>query len=152
MKRICSFLLALFSMAAFFMLDAYACDENISSLKERYRKAESIFVGTVESLEAYPKGRNWTLDGFNAYTVRFKTTKTWKGGEDSAREYVVMEASCGCPDMSIMFKQEKEYLVFAPEEDLVICNAVATDTKRAEEEMKKLNRFWFRTWATVFPF
>jgi hypothetical protein len=108
-------------------------------------------MGTVESVEPYPPGRNWTLDGLNAYTVRFNTTKTWKGAEKGAREYVLFEADCDCKGTSELPGLGKEYL-FTPDKDPSVCDAFATDTERVRNEIKRLNRFWFRTWAVLYPF
>ena|GEM_PF-2779991 len=151
MKRIYSIFLALLLTPVFFSENSYACSAYSSPLKERFRKAETVFVGTVESVEPYPPGRNWTLDGFNTYTVRFKATKTWKGAEKDDREYVVYEANCDCKGTSELPKLGKEYL-FTPDKDPNVCHAIATDTERGRNEIKRLDRFWFRTWATFYPY
>jgi hypothetical protein len=150
-KRIYSIFLALLLISVFFSENSYACSTYISPLKERFRKAETVFVGTVDSVELYPPGRNWALDGLNRYSVRFKTTKTWKGAEKGAREYVLFEAACDCDGRSEVPKLGKEYL-FMPDKDPSVCDAVAADTERGRNEIKRLDRFWFRTWATFYPF
>lgn len=151
MKQIYPIFLALLLTSVFFSENSYACSAYTSPLKERFRKAETVFVGTVANVEPYPPGRNWTLDGLNQYTVRFKTTKTWKGAEKGEREYVVFELDCDCDGTLDVPKLGKEYLV-TPDKHPIVCHAVATDTERGRNEIKRLDRFWFRTWATLYPF
>jgi hypothetical protein len=149
-KRIYLIFLALLLTPVFFSENSYACSPYNSPLSERFRKAETVFVGTVGSVELYPPG-SWPLDGVNAYSVRFKATKTWKGAAKSDREYIVFEADCDCDGAVDVPKLGKEYLV-TPDKHPRVCHAVATDTERARNEIKRLDRFWFRTGATLYPF
>ncbi len=134
-----------------------ACSISIPPLRRDFRKAESVFVGKVLSVQstaltkAEEKRFSYLKDWESFSRIKFQVIKQWKGAAGNEREYVGIAFDlCGCPDWPMdQFVEGREYLVFAREKNtLTVCESESVTT----EKTRRLDSFWFRTWARVYPF
>ena len=139
------------------VVTARACSCVLSSLKNRFRNAEAVFVGRTVTVK--PSG-NSEIQNYSADMITFEVIKSWKG---ISKEYVSIDLDIPqmigttCPTL-FQFDPEKEYLIFAYGQDLKV-NTVCSDTRPltssydwTAKEISKLNSRWFRFKARVWPF
>lgn len=150
----------LLTMAIAFLTEsALACTCAHQKLSKRFRKAEAVFVGTsvyvdesdsklVKSVQNYRPDR-WVLEA----------KKSWKGVRSKliAVEHDYGDFSGSCPSLT-GFELDEDYLVFAYGSKLKV-TVECPDSVRIrkgdeypQKQMKRLDRFWFRFWARVWPF
>ena len=120
----------------------YSCSCASRSASKDFRTAKAVFVGEViEVSKGYPA------------TVKFKIEKQWKG----IKKLEIITSwgfegvgSCG----GFLFKEGEKFLVYAYGKELSVFTACSRTKgfKQAENDLKKLNSFWFRFYARVFPF
>lgn len=136
---------------------ALACSIYLPPLRHDFRKAETVFVGKVLSVEpaVLTKDEEKKLSKLKERElfsrIKFQIIKQWKGANVNEREYVGIAFDfCGCPDWPMdQFVEGKEYLIFAREKNtLSVCESMSV----TPEVMKRLDSFWFRTWARIYPF
>ena len=136
---------------------AIACTCVNDPLAKRFRKAEAIFVGTLAYEELYEKPekvQNYK-DGLWVLLVK----ESFKGVR---KEYVAIDLdmthfSGACPSLTRL-DDDRDYLIFAYGKDLKV-RAECSDSRelKAEynettREISKLDSFWFRTRARLWPF
>jgi hypothetical protein len=139
-----------------------ACTIEITPLRKEFKQAKSVFVGKVISVVEHspsekethlvPKYlRNWK----HFSKVTFEIMEKWKGNVSGRKEYLaVAYFMCGCPGPKLdEFKEGQKYLVFAETKNFVhICSAGNLSEDHVAKNAKRLNRFWFRVWANLYPF
>lgn len=153
---------AVFLLLIFAFQGTLACSIELQPLRKQFRKAKSVFAGRVESIESYtpseqerdkllPDDVNWYYKGPFA-KVRFTLLKTWKNSAVGEREFIAITSdSCQCRQTH--FVSGQEYVVFANERSFLhICEATELNSEFGRAEVHWLNRFWTRTWATIYPF
>ncbi len=134
-----------------------ACSIYIPPLRRDFRKAESVFIGRVVSVNA----ANLTLrekeelsdfgDSRSFSRMRFQVLKKWKGARNKELEFSgIAHDFCGCPGGPMdQFVEGKEYLIFARRKTtLSVCESEPV----TNEKIARLDSFWFRTWARIYPF
>ena len=138
---------------------ALACTCVVNSLSKRFRKAEAVFVG---SLADYEDGLTSNIQNFKEGIPILKIKKAWKGVK---REYVAVDfdfdgatgGGAGCT-WFYQFKKDKDYLIFAYGKGLRV-TVECSDSRELKakydwttEELGKLDSFWYRTKARLWPF
>jgi hypothetical protein len=140
----------------------FACSIEIPPLRKDYRRAESVFVAKVIKVEEttldpsvvnnFPAGwRDWKLFS----RISFQIERQWKGPSGTQKEYVgVAFYGCGCPGGPFdQFVAGNEYLVFGGSKNfLTVCESEKTGSEYISDKMKRLDKFWFRTWVEIYPF
>jgi hypothetical protein len=138
-----------------------ACTIEIYSLKKRFRQANTVFIGKVTKIVDYqPSAKELSLmpkefrdwKGFSKVT--FEVSKTWKGSASSNQEFIGVSAYiCGCDIAPRVLKEGEEFLVFSPKKNFVsVCDVGETKKDYVKDEIKSLNKFSFRFWASIYPF
>lgn len=148
----------IFLVAILFLPSSVLCCSCVyGSLKDRYRRAEAVFVGGIYDFEENekPSIQNYQ-EGLPVLLVKRK----WKGVKKElvAVDFDFPQGPSGtCPRL-YNFKENVDYLVFAYGKDLRV-NVECSDTQElaakynnVNEEISKLNSRWFRfkTWAWPF--
>lgn len=144
----------------FFSLSVAACTIEISPLRKDFRRANSVFIGKLLSIdELTPNTSNEKIpDEWSDWKVfskiKFQVERKWKGSYAGEREFVAAAYyTCGCDTRMSQFVEGKEYLVFAESSDFVfVCSAEEIGRLTTTDKMKRLDSFWFRTWARIYPF
>ena len=166
MKKIFPVFASLFSALIICFQTVGACSQISTPLRKEFKEAKAVFVGKVIKISQYytpDEQEKKTIPRFwkEGYwkdkevfsKVTFEITKKWKGGAAERREFVgVAYFSCGCSKF-IRLKEGTEYLVFATGQNFVtVCDSKDTESEFTKEKMKRLDRFWFRAWAEIYPF
>ncbi len=141
---------------------AYACTVSINGLRKEFRRSGQVFIGeffefTSEKREEMPEhlSRKWETLG----KANFRIKKSWKG-QRSGEIPLFFNVACDCPMRYLIPNKGQEMLIFADKDGVIdSCNLqyvieMKDEKKRAEVKglTDKLNSFWFRTWAKVYPF
>jgi len=129
---------------------AFGCSVDFPSLREEFRGARHVFVAQVVDIQDPPRALVGAKEKGIFGVVKFEIEKSWKGTK--AKEIALFSNVGGsvCPGDFDYFKKGEKYLVFA-DRDYVDY----TSTKRlewAKDKMRRLDGFWFRTWARIYPF
>lgn len=139
----------------------FACSVIISGLRTEFRRSKNIFVGEIvignETNE--PKIPEKLKEKWNTLEkVRFKIIQSWKG-QSSGEIDLFLSPLCDCPNRMLLPEDDSKILVFTDKDGVLdACNMYVgniDDVRRKEEidkTIKKLNSFWFRTWARAYPF
>lgn len=134
---------------------AFACSCADRSQRQRFREANSIFVGEViEYKERTVDEPNEDLKQF-FYDVAFKIEKQWKGKRQSqirARATYDSPGMCGDLDLRV----GKRILVYASRKygQLVIYRDCGPNLEadHAKDEIKNLSNFFFRAYTFLYPY
>jgi len=145
--------LALFWLLIITAANAYPYSCDLVSQRKAFRNASAVFLG--QAIE-YLDNPNVERDGH--LIVKFKVERNWKGTHTSE---VIIRSEFGAV-YGFHFEIGKHYLVYAYGKELfapTVCarSAEIVDAKFAEykaqqTEIAKLNNWWYRTAARVFPF
>ena len=136
---------------------AYSCSCEIPNQRERYRKANAVFVGEVLELKERPRVE--TSENLNdfPYQVTFRVEKQWKGKRQSEVTALSDYENLGmCNDLYL--EVGKRFLVYAPRKNgrLIVyakCGPnVPANNEYTDEEIEKLDSFFFRASAFLFPY
>ncbi len=145
----------------------YACTISIPPLRKEFRTAKSVFAGKVLKIEnSYlpTEGEkqdipeNWTegsLKNLNVFSkVTFEIKNEWKGNQPDKKTFIAVSYwSCGCPGDQDKFEENEEYIIFAERKNFItVCDGWREKLDGKSRLTKRLDKFWFRTWASVFPF
>ena len=153
---------------------AFSCTIYIPPFRKVYRESKSVFVGKVLKIEEYYNltetdkriiPEHWLqindrLRAASQYKglfskITFEIKDKWKGNIAERKDFISVSAyDCGCPGDGInVFEIAQEYLVTAREKNFVsVCDSKTADSDWAKDDIKRLDKFWFRTWATIYPF
>ncbi|HMO81506.1 MAG TPA: hypothetical protein PKD24_12020 [Pyrinomonadaceae bacterium] len=157
---------SLFVASCIFAVPVFSCSFYDPPLRTKFRHAKQVLVGTVlkvspANIDKATRARLSHDKTFSLYdrldalaSVEFKITKRWKGSKDEVVVFVAPRSElCICSSRLSEFDVGKEYLIFAFHRDFVsYCDTLPPDAGYTTETMKRLDSFWFRTWARVFPF
>ncbi len=168
MKQIYWFLILFVFLLTLTFQPLNACSINISPLRKEFRAANAVFVGKVLKIEDYytPTERekkeipdDWTSGSMKDLKIFSKVTfavqNKWKGNLSGKKEYVAVAYwSCGCPGVELdRFNVDVEYLIFASRKNFItVCDSFREKIEDKAKLIKKLDSFWFRTWARIYPF
>jgi hypothetical protein len=144
-----SIVVGLLTISAF-RVQACSCAE--PSQREKFRKADLVFVGEVTERSPFA---SISKDSFFIETVTFTVQRQWKGSKQNQIRLLLPfdnPGMCG----GLRLKLGSQYLMYAyrEKEGLVSytdCgpNILASD---AGADIKNLNRFWFRLSARLWLF
>ena len=135
-----------------------ACTVNIEPLRKTFRHSKNVFVGEIISVadaneEELPK----KLKEFKYLSrLTFKVDRSWKGNDKQVIVYSL--PFCDCPMRQYNFSVGEKFLVFADRNsNYDVCNLsniqLSLDrNKNSQDIIKRLDKFWFRTWARIYPF
>lgn len=145
-----------------FSQTSLACSIEITPLRKRFRRAESVFVGKVISIAEYNPSEKekllipeYTRDWKYFSKVTFEINEKWKGDVSKKQDFIAIAYfPCGCPGDDIdQFKEGEEFLVFTEDNNFVsICGSEETASGYTKKKIKRLDSFWFRKWARIYPF
>jgi hypothetical protein len=162
MKRIFRAFASLVLASVFCFQAVNACTIKVPPFRKEFRRAESVFTGkVVKIVEAYsPTAKEAASfpEGWESWKyfskITFEVKHKWKGDASDTREFVAVAFfDCGCPGGFDAFKTGEEFLVFADEKNFVwICDSYKIEDEWAKDRIKRLDSFWFRAWARVYPF
>lgn len=133
------------------IVSVHACTVTLWPLRTQFRKAESVFVATVTDITDAPGNHEENKKKRIFGKVTFDLEKGWKGvdrGQTSLLSDV--GSSDGCLTKFDYFKKGEKYLIFASKG--YVSFESATKFSNGRNTIKRLDDFWFRTWATVYPF
>lgn len=152
MKKIFSITTTLFLLLCLFSETVFSCSIVIVSLRKEFRNAKDVFLGEIISVEKS-----------DSYQVTFKVLKSWKGRK--AKELTITAFDyCLCPNRKFDFEKGKQFLVMTTLVGEDETRQLIFDTcqiyiyqvdkfpDEANKTMKRLDSFWFRTWAKIYPF
>ncbi len=147
----------LFLLLAFGSSLAYSCTCDLPSQRERFRKANAVFVGEV--LELKKRSEIGTTDNLKdfPYQVTFRVEKQWKGKRQSEVTALSDYEELGlCNDLYL--EVGKRFLIYAPRKNgrLIVyakCGPnVPANNEYTDEEIERLNNFFFRVSSFLFPY
>lgn len=122
--------------------NAFSCSCVERSARKDYRSAKAIFIGEVIGVS----------QGNLPASVKFKVEKQWKGAKQS--EFIASwgyegVGTCG----GFLFEKGQKYLVYVHGKELSVYTACDRTAKLGyvKDELKRLNSFWFRFSARVYP-
>jgi len=140
---------------------SHACECMIRPVSERFRESKVIFVGRLAASDISES----TVQNFGEDRYVFEVTRRFKG---LSKDYVAIgfdmeqiQTGGMCVNLS-HFEFDRDYLIFAYGKELTV-QSVCTDSVRlksgspsrdelTQKELKKLDSFWFRTKARLWPF
>lgn len=160
MNRYClSWALVVF---AFLAQQVSACEIVIPPLRNEFRQARAVFIGKVKRVQDFTPSPQESLnvpEPWRAYKtlarIHFEISKKWKGPGSREQEYVaIAHLPCGCPgDPWRQFSEGDEYLIFEYDKGfLTVCESDKIGPGHVQDKVKRLNSFWFRAWARIYPF
>jgi hypothetical protein len=132
---------------------AFSCSCADPSQREKFREANTVLLGEVTEIrESKETDKNFSTYPF---LVRFKVERQWKGAKK--QEFVALAdydnpGMCGDLDLKV----GERFLIYAYREKgrLLIVTDCGPNRRAeyAEEEIEKLDSFWFRMFARLYPF
>jgi hypothetical protein len=130
-----------------------ACSFDTVPLRKRFRAARNVVIAEVLEISDAPKNLT-DAEKLNTFgSIKFKVLKSWKGTKQSQ---ITLLSDIGCTpacDIFRYFEKGKKYLMFTDANYVSYC---ATDDAEnnivKKRQIKKLDDFWFRTWARIYPF
>lgn len=127
-----------------------ACSCGEISTRKQFRSANSVFVGQVVTIKT---GSNLDAarDG-DLYVAIFNVLQTCKGPSRGEFPVYFDPGLFGC---SVNFQEGEKYLVYASHKGEFFFDAFCSRTSPvsdASKDSRRLNRFWYRLFACIFPF
>jgi hypothetical protein len=128
--------------------NVYSCSCANPSQREKFRKADYVFLGQVIDIA------NSNIEDF-VYEVKFKVEKQWKGIKmPELSVHFTFDSPGWCGDLNLA--KEEGFLIYAYHErqNLVSYTDCGPNIKAnyAIASVKKLNNRWLRMFARLFPF
>lgn len=145
----------------FILVDtANACTVHIVGPRRAYRASSRVFIGELvshpdpSSFELPPILADWKGLG----KARFKIERSWKGPKKGETD-LYLNPWCNCPTRLLLPKPGEKLLIFADKDGVVdACEMYVIEMKDDRQNdklkgvMRRLDSFWFRTWANIYPF
>ena len=128
----------------------YGCSCGDPSVRQKFRSSDLIFVGEVENISDAPGKHDLFL-----YSVTLKVEGQWKGsGQSDVNVLWAFDNPGMCNDLPLTKGQR--YLIYTSLENGFYgvypdCGANYFAEGRSAE-IAKLNSFWFRLGARLFPY
>jgi hypothetical protein len=132
--------------------EVFPCTCSSPGVREKFRSADVVFVGSVTAISPASPDADFPLA---MHTVKFKVEKLWKGPRNSEITAVAdydQRGWCGDLDLAV----GEKYLIYADRQKGRL--RIQTDcgpnmnVRYAAGELKRLNGFWFRLFARVYPY
>ena len=145
MKRLNQVLFLIFILS-FGYSTVYSCTCVHNSLSKRFKKAKVIFIGEITSIKDEKK-RN--IQNYKRGLPVLEVIKSWKGVKKDyiAIDFADFPKSSGTCPILYQFEKDKQYLVFAYENDLKV-EVECSDTRALKakydyksKEISRLNSF-----------
>jgi hypothetical protein len=132
--------------------EAFSCSCADPGVREKFRAADSVFVGTLIEMTPTNPTEDFPLA---ANAVKFKVGKRWKGARQSEITAIANYDQPGwCGDLNLTVGER--YLIYAGRVKgrLLIYTDCGPNrnVKNAADDMKHLNGFWFRFFARLYPY
>jgi len=132
--------------------EVFPCSCADPSVREKFRAADSVFLGSLIEINPTNPTEDFPLA---ANMVKFRVEKRWKGARKPEIVALANYDQPGfCGDLSLMLGER--YLVYADREkgQLVIYTDCGPNRnfKYAGKEIERLNGFWFRFFARLYPY
>jgi hypothetical protein len=129
---------------------AFACSCADPTVRQKFRTSELVFVGTVTDFKDAPRNDNAFV-----YSVTLKVERQWKGTRQKEITVLWSLDSPGmCNDLPLI--KGERYLIYTSREDnnFAVYPDCGTNyfAKYHAAEIARLNGFWFRFWARLFPY
>ena len=130
---------------------AYSCSCAYPSIREKFRASDLVFVGQVVEIKDAPLIK----DSLFLHSVTLKVEKIWKG---KRRPEITVLWAWDNPGMcnGLLLVKGERYLIYTSreKEGYGVYPDCGTNylAKDVAEEIKKLNSFWFRLFARLYPF
>jgi hypothetical protein len=163
MKRFFSVLALLLSISLPAYRSVIACTVNIESFRKNFRHSKQVFLGEIVAIdqvktEELPKEIREAHQDYKFLSkITFNVEHSWKG--DRKKQITAYSTMfCTCPNRFDYFSIGEKYLVFLDKNAYFdSCNlnnskADSTDDEIFKGMVRRLDRFWFRTWARTYPF
>lgn len=142
--------------------DAIGCEIVALPLRREFKRAERVFQGRVVRVQELPENKvarkSTERDSFATHKLTLEVVRSWKGSRQDTVE-VTTSDYCPCPSRKYEFVTGKEFLIYADKKGYVdICNLYFIEKTSGErlkyfnETTRHLDKFWFRTWARIYPF
>lgn len=156
----------LFTAISLFLLSAKlinACEIVVIQERKEFRNAKRVFVGEIVSVKRVEDSvlvKKMNSESRFLDLIKFKIERSWKGQKTKFID-VYVEPYCLCPYRDFNFKTGQKFLVsvnkysFASSCDTLFIEADSDNAARKKyftEWTERLDSFWFRTWASVYPF
>ena len=139
----------------------FACTIEVVGLRNEFRRSKNIFIGEVITVEGIRKDKlptrlaeNWNQ--LDRITLRIK--KAWKGKQEGTVT-IYSNVYCECPMRSLPLEKGAEFIIFSDGDSFAsACSYrnINTSHDRFKEvvggDVRRLNNFWFRAWAGIYPF
>ncbi len=132
--------------------EALACSCADFSVRRKFRDADAVFVGRVVELAPAEPSEDFPLA---MYLVRFEVERRWKGAKGREVEAVAdFDRKGWCGDLNLAVGER--FLIYAPREKGRL--RVRADcgpnmnAAHAAEEVRRLDSFWFRAKARLYPY
>ena len=135
----------------FFNQNIDACDYNIPPLRKQFRDSKNVFIGEIIEISDTPQNLKNSKERAVGGIVKFRIQKSWKGTKDkeiSLLSDLILMPCDGNPFE--YFKKGEKYLIFS-EKDYA-AYILSTKLEFAADKIKRLDDFWFRIWARIYPF
>jgi hypothetical protein len=141
------FILALLAAAS---STAYSCSCADPTVREKFRTSDLVFVGRITDIQAAPSNSDMFV-----YTVTLHVEKKWKGAAKSdVRVLWAYDRPGWCNDLPLAKGQR--YLIYTSREkgSYGVYPDCGTNylAETRSQEIAKLNGFWFRVSARLFPY
>jgi hypothetical protein len=139
----------------------HGCTVEVVGLRDEFRRSKNVFIGEVLAVEGVRKDKlptrlaeDWNQ--LDKITLRIK--KSWKG-KGVGTISIFSDVSCTCPMRFLTFEVGKEFVILADRDGFAsACSFrnINTSDDRFNEllgnDLRRLNNFWFRAWASIYPF
>lgn len=159
----------LVSLISFCFQSITACSLDIPPLRKEFRNSKLVFLGKITKIEDYYVPTEQEKAYIPKYwkeisaemknnkifsKVTFEIKNEWKGSLPENKEFLsVAYWGCGCPGEIDKFEIKKEYVIFSTEKNFVsVCDSFRQTIMEKPKLIKKLDDFWFRIWARIYPF
>ncbi len=138
-------------------LISYGCTCPGEGLKNSFKRAKAVFIGTLPQNEFSTRSE---IKGAK-YGTALEVVKAWKGVENKYFSVTTKFENVGMCSLFLNFEKGKQYIIFANGEDYVVMNYCSYTEelyssenkpndyflKRQQKLLKELNKlgnFWFR--------
>jgi len=129
----------------------FGCSEVIEPFRKSFRRANAVFLAEVTeiSTRANVDYKKSLVDG----EISFRIINSWKGGY---RESVTLAGNvgwaCGCSHPNEFTVGTKYIVAVDKMSNANFCASTNAETDYGKKMAGRLDSFWFRSWAGIYPF
>ena len=152
MNRLIRFCILMLMLFTFYFQTVTACTITIEPLRKSFRRANAVFLAEV--VEIKPKSNAADKNAFTSDDITFNISNSWKSDYQKRATFPASSGFiCGCDSKPSQFEIGKKYIVFVNQENVAdICDAEPAESGEFPAAVRRLDRFWFRAWARIYPF